>query len=72
LDEQFSIDFLTAVRDSIINQGKEFAAMARLHSDDKSTAPAGGRLINPQTGDRKIAIEQMDPALYRTVVLLEN
>lgn len=72
LDEQFSIDFLTAVRDSIINHGKTFAAMARIHSDDKSTAPAGGRLINPQTGDRRIAIEQMDPALYRTVVLLEN
>ena len=72
LDEQYSIDFLTAVRDSIVNQDKNFATMARIHSDDKSTSPAGGRLINPQTGDRKIAIEQMDPALYRTVVLLEN
>lgn len=72
MDTQFSIDFLTAVRDSIINHGKSFAAMARIHSDDKNTAPSGGRLINTQTGDRKLPLEQMDPALYRTIVALEN
>jgi peptidyl-prolyl cis-trans isomerase SurA len=72
LDEQFSIDFLTAVRDSILNQDKLFAHMARTHSDDKLTSPSGGRLINSQTGERLIAVEQLDPALYRTVITLEN
>ena len=72
IDEQFSINHLTAIRDSVINHGRNFSELARRHSDDKSTAPAGGRLINPQTGERRIAVEQMDPALYRTVVLLEN
>jgi peptidyl-prolyl cis-trans isomerase SurA len=72
MDTQFSIDFLTAVRDSIINHGKSFAAMARIHSDDKGTAPSGGRLINTQTGERKLPLEQMDPALYRTIMSLEN
>jgi peptidyl-prolyl cis-trans isomerase SurA len=72
LDDQFSIDFLTAVRDSIVSGQAEFAQMARKHSDDKLTSPSGGRLINPQTGQRRLILEDLDPALYRTVLLLEN
>lgn len=72
LDDQFSIDFLTAVRDSIVSEQATFAEMARRHSDDKLTSPSGGRLINPQTGQRRLMVEELDPALYRTVLLLEN
>ncbi len=72
LDDQFSIDFLTAVRDSIVSEQASFAQMARRHSDDKLTAPSGGRLINPQSGQRRLVVQEMDPALYRTVLLLEN
>lgn len=72
LDDQFSIDFLTAVRDSIVSEQASFAEMARRHSDDKLTSPSGGRLINPQTGQRRLMVEELDPALYRTVLLLEN
>lgn len=72
LDDQFSIDFLTAVRDSIVSNQATFAQMARRHSDDKLTAPSGGRLINQQTGQRRLIVEDLDPALYRTVLLLEE
>jgi peptidyl-prolyl cis-trans isomerase SurA len=72
LDDQFSIDFLTAVRDSIVSEQASFAQMARRHSDDKLTAPSGGRLINPQSGQRRLVVQEMDPALYRSVLLLEN
>ncbi len=72
LDEQFSLNKLTAIRDSIINHNRSFTAMARVHSDDRSTAPSGGRLFNPQTGERRLPLGQLDPSLYRTVLLLEN
>jgi peptidyl-prolyl cis-trans isomerase SurA len=72
LDENFSITLLEALRDSVLSHGKDFAALARRHSDDKLTAPSGGRLINPQTGERRLILQQLDPALYRMVLLLEE
>ena len=72
LDEDYAIEKLTAIRDSIMHEGKSFANMARRHSDDRNTGPAGGRLVDPQTGQRFIPVNQLDPALYRTVLLLEE
>jgi peptidyl-prolyl cis-trans isomerase SurA len=72
LDEEFSVNLLEALRDSVLNHGANFSALARRHSDDKMTAPAGGRLINPQTGERRIIMSQLDPALYRLVLLLDE
>jgi peptidyl-prolyl cis-trans isomerase SurA len=72
LDESYSISKLEAIRDSVLVHGKNFAAMARRHSEDKVTAPSGGRLINPQTGERRLILSQLDPALYRMVLLLEE
>lgn len=72
LDEEYAIEKLTAIRDSIIHHGNNFANMARRHSDDRNTAPAGGRLIDPQTGQRYIAVRDLDPSLFRMVLLLEE
>ena len=72
LDEEYAIEKLTAIRDSVMHQGKSFADMARTHSDDRNTGPAGGRLVDPQSGQRFIPVNQLDPALYRTVLLLEE
>lgn len=71
-DDQQAIDKLTALRDSVLNHGKDFAALARRHSEDPNTAPRGGRILNPDTGERMLAFEELDPALYRIVLLLEN
>ena len=72
LDEEFAIARLTAIRDSITTHGARFGDMARRHSEDRATAPTGGRLINPQTGERRLPVDQLDPNLFRTVLLLEN
>ncbi len=72
LDEDYAIEKLTAIRDSILHQGENFANMTRRHSDDRNTAPAGGRLINPQTGQRLLPVNELDPSLYRTVLLLDE
>ncbi len=72
-DDQVARDKLTAIRDSVLNNDDiDFATMARRHSEDPNTAPQGGRLLNPQTGERHIALEQLDPALYRIVLLLDE
>ncbi|MCH8494133.1 MAG: peptidylprolyl isomerase [Balneolales bacterium] len=72
LDDEFAINKLAAIRDSIKTQGKRFGDMARRHSDDRATAPSGGRLLNPQTGQRLLPVDQLDSNLFRTVLLLEN
>lgn len=71
LDDDAAIARLAAIRDTITTRTQSFFAMARRHSDDKNTSTFGGRMINPQTGERRLPVEALDPALYRTVLLLE-
>lgn len=71
-DNKKAIDFLNAIRDSVLNQGKSFADMARKYSQDDATAPNGGLLTNPQNGDNLIPLDQLDPSLYRIVLLLDK
>ncbi|MDZ7693438.1 MAG: peptidylprolyl isomerase [Balneolaceae bacterium] len=72
-DDQMAIDSLTAIRDSVLNNPDiTFAEMARKHSEDPQTAPQGGRLMNPQDGGRLIPLSQLDPAMYRIVLLLDE
>lgn len=72
-DDQAAIDKLKAIKDSVqTNEDITFAEMARKHSDDPNTAPQGGRVLNPETGERLIALDQLDPALYRIVLLLDE
>ena len=72
LDEQAAIDKLEAIRDSVLNHDKSFADMARLYSEDEDTKALGGKIFDQQTGRRLIPIEQLEPALYRIVLLLEE
>lgn len=39
-----TIEFLTEIRDSIINDGRDFEELAKRHSQDKDSAPFGGKL----------------------------
>ncbi len=71
-EDEVAIRKLEAVRDSLLNHGKSFTEMARRHSDDKATAPFGGRLMDPMTGDTMLDIDRLDPALYSMVILLDN
>ncbi len=72
IDEQAAIDKLEAIRDSVMNHGKSFADMARRHSDDEETRMTGGRIVNPQTGERMMQMSNLEPALYRIVLLLDE
>ncbi|REL38323.1 hypothetical protein DYD21_06875 [Rhodohalobacter sp. SW132] len=72
VDEEFAINKLETLRDSVINHGKRFRDLARVHSDDDATGSMGGRIINQQTGERRMAISQLEPSLYRIVLLLDE
>lgn len=72
-DNNVAIEELKQIRDSVLtNDDITFADMARKHSDDPNTASQGGRVLNPQTGERLIALDQLDPAMYRIVLLLDE
>ncbi|HYW34444.1 MAG TPA: peptidylprolyl isomerase [Balneolaceae bacterium] len=72
-NKQAAINKLNQLRDSILNNDNvTFAQIARKESDDPNTAPRGGRILNPQNGNRLLTFDQLDPSLYRIVLLLKN
>lgn len=72
VDEESAIEKLNAIRDSVLTHDKNFADMARLYSEDEDSNVFGGRIVNPQTGQRLLQIEQLEPALYRIALLLDE
>lgn len=72
-NEQEAIQKLKAIRDTVIsNPEVTFAEMARKKSEDPNTANQGGQILQPQTGNRLLSLQQLNPALYRIVLLLEE
>lgn len=71
-DDQAARDRLTALRDSVLNHDKDFADLAREHSEDPNSAPRGGRIVDPETGDRYLEFDNLDSSLYRIVLLLDE
>lgn len=72
-DDQAAKNELKQIKDSVqTNEDITFAEMARKHSDDPNTRPEGGRILNPESGERLIALEELEPALYRIVLLLDE
>lgn len=72
VNDDAAIEELTAIRDSIVTGEATFSFMAKRHSDDPNTAPNGGKLIDPQLGDRLIPVNRLDPALYQVVLTLDE
>ncbi len=60
IDPSATIDYLSAVRDSILNQNIPFATMAKRHSQEEESAQLGGRVIDPQSGERDLVLENLD------------
>lgn len=72
VDDQKAMDKLNAIRDSVLTHDESFADLARIHSEDEESKTFGGRIVDPQTGRRLMALNRLDPALYRIVLLLDN
>lgn len=73
LDDNFAVDRLNAIRDSLqADSDADFARAAKKLSEDPNTANAGGKLFDPQTGERLIPLNRLDPAMYRIVLLMDE
>lgn len=73
LDDDYAVERLNAIRDSLLNNPEaDFADAARKLSEDPNTANSGGKLFDPQTGERLIPLSRLDPALYRVVLLMDE
>tara|TARA_B100000989_G_scaffold298440_1_gene287793 strand:+ start:866 stop:2290 length:1425 start_codon:yes stop_codon:yes gene_type:complete len=73
LDDEVAIERLVSIRDSLIEiPNLEFSILARTRSHDPITKVTGGKVLDPETGERYIPLSRLDANLYRTVLLLEN
>ena len=73
LDEDYAINRLNTIRDSIMtNPEVKFADVARKLSEDPATANLGGKIFDPQSGERLIPLNRLDPAMYRVVLLMDE
>lgn len=72
VDDDYAINKLEALRDSVLNHGKRFRDLARQYSEDETTSLMGGRIMNMQTRERRMTLSELEPSLYRIVLLLDE
>jgi peptidyl-prolyl cis-trans isomerase SurA len=63
-DISASGDYLDSLRTEILNGKLNFQKAAKDLSDDKMTSQNGGMFQDPNSGDTKIPLENIDPALF--------
>ena len=68
LDVTNATHFLDSLRSLVVIDSLKFEKAAKLNSEDKATADAGGQLRDPQTGNSRLAMDgTMDYALFSTL-----
>lgn len=73
LDEEYAINRLTEIRDSLVTDPSlSFSEFALRVSEDPLSKASGGKILDPQTGERLIPLNRLDPALYRIVLLMDE
>lgn len=72
-DDQVAIKKLTAMRDSLIaSDSLSFEEMAKNNSEDPNTSDQGGHILQSNSGQRLLTLQQLNPSLYRIVLLLKK
>ncbi len=61
-----------SIRKRVEDGDLEFAEAAREFSDEEQTRNDGGRLMNPETGDSRFELSNIDPELYDQVGELQE
>lgn len=64
--------YLSAVRDSIVEQGAPFGLMASRHSEEERSAGQGGRVIEPQSGQSTLRLEALGPSWKSSINALKE
>lgn len=66
-------EYLSAVRDTLLKYPDvPFELMARRHSEEKSTANNGGRVVDPQSGVRDLVFNALGPSWKQTIRTLDK
>ncbi len=55
---------LDSLRTLIVNDSITFEKAAKLHSEDKATAPSGGMISDVNTGSTRIFTDNLEPGVY--------
>lgn len=71
IDPTETIEFLSEVRDSILTHGMPFELMAKRHSQEDRSAQMGGRVVDPQTGERDLIISNLGELWQATLDTME-
>lgn len=61
-----------SIRTLIENDSISFADAAKKYSDDEVTRSDGGKILNPDTGDRRWELTKVDPRMYNEVNRVKN
>lgn len=63
-----AIEYLQAVRDTLMeNPDVPFELMAKRHSEEERSKQNGGRVTDPQSGIRDLALQRLGPSWQRTI-----
>ena len=63
-DISVSIEYLDSIRNAVLAKKIDFGKTAKEVSDDKVTSQNGGMFQDQNSGDTRIALENIDPALF--------
>lgn len=70
-DPTEAIEYLAAVRDSILTSDIPFEIMARRNSEEGISMELGGRVVDPRTGERDLFLEALGPTWRDTIDTLQ-
>ncbi|MDA0874653.1 MAG: peptidylprolyl isomerase [Bacteroidetes bacterium] len=72
VDDQPAISRLQVLRDSIVTSGASFEALAREESEEEMSKAQGGRVTDPNSGERNLYLEVLGGLWQRTLAPLEE
>lgn len=71
-EEGPAIEYLEAVRDTLVdNPDVPFELMAKRHSEEERSKRNGGRVTDPQSGIRDLALQRLGPSWQSTINSIE-
>ncbi len=70
-DPSRAIAELEVLRDSILTYDLPFELMARRHSDEEASSEIGGRVVDPNSGERDLFVDALGPDWKATTDTLE-
>ncbi|MFO8232013.1 MAG: peptidylprolyl isomerase, partial [Longimonas sp.] len=71
-DAEAAIEYLSTVRDSVVNHDQSFARMAKRHSQETGSAELGGRVLDPQSGMRDLVLDRLGASWKESLRDLES